>query len=387
MATSSQGATIIRNNTVSLRGNTSSMRSWATYLGIFIIVISLVAFSYKSGDAASQSTQSSSQAAAAHVPANASVSTDKISVDKLTAANAVTDLAETVNLPTAGDLREATTTLAIKKELSQNDTEVIAKPQITKPTTANARGIKTHIAKQGETIASIAQLYGVTAQTVRWANNTDSDAVELGKQLIVPMTNGVVYNVKDGDTLESVAQKYKVNASRIVLYNDLTQGAPLAKDQRLVLPDGELPENERPGYVAPRRGGRRQNFSNTTRTPAFPSGNYSYARASVGNRYAAGNCTWYAYERRAALGRPIGSFWGNANSWSGSARAAGFVVSRTPVPGAIFQTAAGGGGYGHVGIVERVENGRVFVSDMNFAGYNVVTHRELPNPGSYNYIY
>jgi putative secretory antigen len=107
--------------------------------------------------------------------------------------------------------------------------------------------------------------------------------------------------------------------------------------------------------------------------------------ASVGNRYAAGNCTWYAYERRLQLGRPIGSFWGNANTWATSARAAGFVVNNTPAPGAIFQTTAGY--YGHVGIVERVENGVVYVSDMNYAGYGIITHRTLNGAGGYLYIH
>ena len=54
-------------------------------------------------------------------------------MDQLAATNAVTDLAEKVNLPTAGDLREATATLSIKKELAQGDTEVISKPQIIQP--------------------------------------------------------------------------------------------------------------------------------------------------------------------------------------------------------------------------------------------------------------
>ncbi len=44
------------------------------------------------------------------------------------------------------------------------------------------------------------------------------------------------------------------------------------------------------------------------------------------------NCTWYVYERRLQLGRPISSFWGNANTWATSARAAGFVVNNTPAP-------------------------------------------------------
>lgn len=284
------------------------------------------------------------------------------------------------NLPVAGDLREATTTLAIKKELAQTDAEVISKPQIIQPESSDTRGIKTYVTKPGDTMATIAARFKISVQTLRWANNATSDAVEPGKTLTVPMIDGVVYTVKDGDTVQGLAEKYKVNAERVVLYNDLQADTALAAGAKLVLPGGELPETERPGYQAPRRsfgGGSGGGYARSS----------AYVFASVGNRYASGNCTWYSYERRLALGRPIGSFWGNANSWAASARAAGFTVNRTPAPGAIFQTAAGGGGYGHVGIVDRVENGRVFVSDMNYAGLGVVTHRVLDNPGSYNYIH
>ena len=57
-------------------------------------------------------------------------------------------------------------------------------------------------------------------------------------------------------------------------------------------------------------------------------------------------------------------YWGNANNWASSARNAGLVVDRRPEVGAVFQTSAGY--YGHVGIVERVNNdGSFYVSEMN----------------------
>lgn len=385
-----QGATTIRNKKSLSVASRAKKRSLAAYISVFILVIAFVAYSYQDSRASGQpGNAAGASQALTKVPSNSPQSGNKVSVDQLTAASAVTDLAETVDLPTAGDLREAMTTLTIKKELAQNNTEVISKPQIIKPETSADRGIKSYVAKQGDDIESIARSFKISAQTLRWANNMTSDAVEVGKTLVVPMVNGVVYTVKDGDTVAKLAEKYKVSADRIVLYNDLTNDQPLPKDKQIVLPDGQLPEEEQPGYVAPRaRRGATNRSNNNSRSSSNVSGaSYSYARASVGNRYAPGNCTWYVYERRAALGRPIGSFWGNATSWAGSARSAGLVVNKTPTPGAIFQTSGGWGGYGHVGIVERVEGGRVFVSDMNFGGYNVVTHRELTNPGSYNYIH
>ena len=304
------------------------------------------------------------------------------SVDELAAANAVTNLAETAELPSAGDLRESETSLTIKKNLSQNDAEVITKPDIVKPDTSAARGISSYVTKEGDTMESIAKKFKISSQTLRWANNTTSDAVEPNKTLVVPLVDGVIYTVKDGDTAQSLAEKYKTSAERVVLYNDIDDGAKLSIGSRIVLPGGELPENERPGYVAPRSRSYGNRYSSSSTTT---SASRSWLTASVGNRYAAGNCTWYAYERRMQLGRPIGSFWGNANTWATSARAAGFVVNNTPAPGAIFQTTAGY--YGHVGIVERVENGVVYVSDMNYAGYGIITHRTLNGVGGYLYIH
>ncbi|WP_369000182.1 CHAP domain-containing protein [Candidatus Nanosynbacter sp. TM7-074] len=72
-----------------------------------------------------------------------------------------------------------------------------------------------------------------------------------------------------------------------------------------------------------------------------------------------------------------------------SARAAGFLVNNTPVPGAIIQNTWGGYGYGHVGIVERVDGHNIYVSDMNYAGYNVISSRtiSLAEVGRYKFIH
>lgn len=113
---------------------------------------------------------------------------------------------------------------------------------------------------------------------------------------------------------------------------------------------------------------------------------YNKSVANRGNLYAYGNCTYYAFDRRAQLGRSIGSLWGNANNWNYAAKSAGFKVDKTPEVGAIFQTAAGP--YGHVGVVESVNpNGTITVSEMNYAGFNVKSTRTILNPSKYNYIH
>ena len=88
-----------------------------------------------------------------------------------------------------------------------------------------------------------------------------------------------------------------------------------------------------------------------------------------------GWCTWYAWERRAAMGSSyiLPGGLGNANTW-GYALSGLFPTSRgtNPQAGDIFQTNSGY--YGHVGIVDSVNtDGTITISDMNGrAGWGVV---------------
>lgn len=356
------------------------------YVGTFVLVIIFLILSYQAGGASSVTKVTANTQSAPKTPANTAV--DKVSIDQLSAANTVASLAEVVNLPVAGDLRESTTTLSIQKQLSQTDTEVIKKPQIAQPEVSTKRGIVAYTVATGDSLESIAQKFNISPQTLRWANSLSSDVVPVGKELAVPLHNGVVYTVRAGDTAETIASKYKVDSERLILYNDLDADQAMVEGTKILLPDGDLPETERPGYVAPAPAARSY-MSYGSMGGSVMSKSYGYGGPTAGNRYASGNCTWYAYERRAQMGLPIGGMWGNAYSWASSARGAGFLVDKNPTPGAVIQTSSGGGGYGHVGVVERIEGDNIIISDMNYAGYNVVTWRVIPlsQAGGYLFIH
>ena len=65
------------------------------------------------------------------------------------------------------------------------------------------------------------------------------------------------------------------------------------------------------------------------------------------------------------------------------------MLTALPAPGAIIQNDWGGGGYGHVGIVERVDGQNIYVSDMNFRGYNIISSRtiSIAEAGRYKFIH
>ena len=100
---------------------------------------------------------------------------------------------------------------------------------------------------------------------------------------------------------------------------------------------------------------------------------------SYANTYSPGYCTWFVASRR-----PVPSGWGNARNWLANARAAGFATGSVPRVGAIAWT--GVGAMGHVGLVTGVNGSQVTITEMNYAGFGVVSSR-VANASEFGYIY
>ncbi len=311
-------------------------------------------------------------------------------MNEVVASTIAASVANSTNLAVAPSVNSLAISTQIESELPSSESSSLSKPQIL-PVSAASRDISAYIVKEGDTVDSVAAQFGITSDTVKWANNLSTDGLTVGSSLEILPRNGIVYIVKSGDTIESIAEKYKGNASIIRTYNDL-EISGLTVGLKIIIPDGVLPTTERPGYVAPR-----PVVSVTNYAVGYSSGfNGSTWRIKVGtpmyagNTYYTGNCTAYAYDRRVELGLPVSASWGNAATWARAASAAGLRVSNAPSVGAIVQN---GGGYGHVAIVERIlPNGDLELSEMNAyvsgGGWNIVSGRILPaaNVGQYAYI-
>ena len=296
-------------------------------------------------------------------------------INQVKESNLAVAVAQKADLSVANNVMERSISLATKEEMAQNDDTVISKPILSIDDSNSA--ITSYVTVEGDTAVTVGEKFGVTTQTIKWANNLISDVIGAGTTLKIPTLDGVVYTIKDGDDLNAVVDKYKGSVSEVLAINNVSGFAN--SGDVIVIPNGVLPQDERPGYsVQP-----------ATIASALPSSStlYSNSAAMVGNRYSYGYCTWYSYNRRAELGRPIGSFWGNANTWDSRARAAGWTVSTTPVAGAVFQTDSGY--YGHVGIVESVNSdGTINISDMNgIAGWNRVGYSSGVSAAGYVFIY
>jgi surface antigen len=353
----------------------------AIYASIFILLVVMIAIGYRPPQ------EVPGVANAATTVNNTVAETDQPTVSDVIATSLAANVAASANLPVASNVANLSISTQIKSELPQSDDSVISKPQIIQPS-ASSRVILSYAVAAGDTVGTVAARYGISTDTIKWANNLTSDNLTAGTSLQILPTTGVLYTVKSGDTVQSIAEKYQADASRIILYNDL-ESSGVGAGMHLILPNGTLPNTERPGYVAP------ITYYPTNYAIGSWGGDVKFlyrntAPTSAGNKNTWGNCTWYAWERRAAIGRPLPSYaLGNAAEWAYSLGHAGYtVVYGKPAVGAIMQN---GGGLGHVAVVESIgENGDVTVTEMNYGGwYNGVSQRTISagQASSYNYIY
>jgi murein DD-endopeptidase MepM/ murein hydrolase activator NlpD len=106
----------------------------------------------------------------------------------------------------------------------------------------------------GDTLASIAKKFGISVDTIKWANNLKGDMIKPDQVLKIAPVTGVVHKVVSGDTVYTIAKKYGINAQNIVnfIFNEFTDPDTfgLQVGQLLYVPDGVI-EEERPKYFAP----------------------------------------------------------------------------------------------------------------------------------------
>lgn len=122
------------------------------------------------------------------------------------------------------------------------------------------------------------------------------------------------------------------------------------------------------------------------------SGGQGTHNGDVGNRYYAGQCTWYAYNRRAQMGIGTPSLLGNGGEWYLTAPAFGLRVDHTPQVGAALSFLPGQDGadgvFGHVAVVEAVyADGTFLISEMNWGGLYLTHSRILTNRGQYWFVH
>ncbi|MEK7556603.1 MAG: peptidoglycan DD-metalloendopeptidase family protein [Patescibacteria group bacterium] len=104
------------------------------------------------------------------------------------------------------------------------------------------RRIVTHTIEEGETFESIAQRFGISLNSVLWANDLSArDTLKPGDILTIPPGTGVIHKVKKNETVEGLADYYGIRGVDIAKANELENSSELDIGQVLFMPDGQKP--------------------------------------------------------------------------------------------------------------------------------------------------
>lgn len=94
----------------------------------------------------------------------------------------------------------------------------------------NQGGYQTYIVKKGDSVYSIANLYGVDYKTLYSINGlNEGEYIYPNQELIIPTGNNKIYVVQENESLEDVIKKTKTNI------NDL-----MNKNSKLLLKEDQL---------------------------------------------------------------------------------------------------------------------------------------------------
>jgi murein DD-endopeptidase MepM/ murein hydrolase activator NlpD len=162
--------------------------------------------------------------------------------------------------------------------------------------------ISVYEVKKGDTLATVAKLFGVSKNTIMWANDLKSQNIASGDTLVILPMTGIKHIVKDGDTVKSIAKKYKADEGDIAKFNGIADDADLTVGDTLLIPDGEIAIAASPSKPKNGKGIVRTKILNTYSFTA-PTG--FLIRPIIGGRKSQGIHGHNGIDLAAAPGTPV----------------------------------------------------------------------------------
>ncbi|MFA5746466.1 MAG: peptidoglycan DD-metalloendopeptidase family protein [Candidatus Paceibacterota bacterium] len=103
------------------------------------------------------------------------------------------------------------------------------------------RDIIQYTVKEGDTLASLAEKFNISLETILWANDLKKwSSIKPGEKLVILPISGVMHIIEEKDTLSKVAKSYSSSQDDIIAFNQLDAGADLMLGDILVVPGGKI---------------------------------------------------------------------------------------------------------------------------------------------------
>lgn len=107
----------------------------------------------------------------------------------------------------------------------------------------NRKDVVDYTVQVGDTAESIANSFGLSVNTVAWANDISKNTtLKTGQSLIILPVDGVLHIVKSGDTIAAIAKTYKAKTQDIIDINGLSDEGDVFIGDILMVPGGVMPQ-------------------------------------------------------------------------------------------------------------------------------------------------
>jgi len=104
----------------------------------------------------------------------------------------------------------------------------------------NSDRISLYTVRNNDTLEQIARMFGVTPNTILWANDLKKGTVLKPDQVLVILPiSSIKYAVQKGDTLQSLAKKFNGDTHEIAQFNNLEEDEKLAVGSEIMIPDAD----------------------------------------------------------------------------------------------------------------------------------------------------
>lgn len=131
-------------------------------------------------------------------------------------------------------------------EVVIDETAIVATAPVSEAERASAHKdnngeISVYTVREGDSLSQVAEMFGVTANTILWANDLNkSTGIQPGQSLVILPVAGVRHVVKSGDSLSTIAKKYEADAEEILAFNQLDTASDIGVGNTLIIPGGEI---------------------------------------------------------------------------------------------------------------------------------------------------
>lgn len=100
----------------------------------------------------------------------------------------------------------------------------------------NVGRISRYVVREGDTLSQIAEMFEVSSNTIRWANDL-SGSIQPGDELVILPVSGITHTVKSGGTIEDIANIYEADVREIALFNGLSTDEYLEPGVEVLVPN------------------------------------------------------------------------------------------------------------------------------------------------------